>query len=53
MNKTGFGQNLDAGAKMRYKMMIDQHNREQKEKKKKKNKSLLEMIADKLYGGKK
>jgi len=53
MNESGFGQKLDAGAKMRYKMMIDQHNREQKAKKKKKNKSLLQTIADKLYGGKK
>tara|TARA_R100000234_G_scaffold117048_1_gene94917 strand:+ start:249 stop:410 length:162 start_codon:yes stop_codon:yes gene_type:complete len=53
MNNTGYGQKLDAGAKMRYKMMIDQHNREQKAKKKKKDKSLLQMFADKLYGGKK
>ena len=55
-NKTpgnfGYG-NMSSGYRTRYKMMIDQHNREKEMKKKKKKKSILETIAEKLYGGKK
>ena len=55
-NKTpgnfGYG-DMSGGYRTRYKMMIDLHNREKEMKKKKKKKSILETIAEKLYGGKK
>ena len=53
MSNSGFGQNLDAGAKMRYKKMIEQHNADEANKKKNKKKSKLEEFAEKLYGGNK
>ena len=53
MSDSGHGQKLDAGAKMRYKQMIDAHNAAEanKKKNKKKKKNWFETMADKLYGG--
>ena len=55
-NKTpgnfGYG-DMSGSYRTRYKMMIDQHNREKQIKQKNKKKSILETIAEKLYGGKK
>ena len=46
----GYG-NMSADFRMRYKKMLDKHNK--KEEEKKKNKTKLEQFADKLYGGRK
>ena len=51
MSNSGYGQNLDAGAKMRYKKMIESHNAAEANKNKNKKKSKLEQFAEKLYGG--
>ena len=44
----GFG-DMPADYRMRYKQMIEKHNKDKAKKKKKKNP--LETIAEKLYGG--
>ena len=43
---------LSPGAKVRFKKMIEKHNAAAAaNKKKNKNKTMLEIIAEKLYGG--
>tara|TARA_R100001510_G_scaffold52231_1_gene52749 strand:- start:54 stop:230 length:177 start_codon:yes stop_codon:yes gene_type:complete len=46
----GYG-DMPADFRMRYKQMIEEHNKKEKEKKKNKNKT--EQFAEKLYGGNK
>jgi hypothetical protein len=43
--------NMPAEYRMKYKKMIEKHNKEQEEKKK--NKSKLQQFAERLYGGNK
>ena len=44
---------LSPDAKVRYRKMIEQHNAEEANKKKNNKKSILQIFAEKLYGGNK